>query len=314
MPPIQTLIASLLLVSFSWTAQAQQLYVKTYGNQTDPSVVFVHGGPRGNATLFEATTAQVLADAGFYVVVYDRRGEGRSIDTGAKFTFDEAIEDLNNLANQLSLRKFSIIGHSFGGIVSTLYTQAFPERVERLILVGALVDQQRTYDHILSSVAKQAEEKHDMATLEKIKEVKTLDKKSAVYRGKTYELASAYGYFRMPAPTEESEIVNNRYTKSEFFKDNIRNDQAPVTFYKNEKRVTMDTTPILNSLKKRGRKLYALYGKQDGIFSKAQLQDVQKLIGKHNFYLIDNCSHYPFVDQNITFVNIITKVMGNEKE
>ncbi|WP_233208077.1 hypothetical protein, partial [Siphonobacter sp. BAB-5405] len=28
MPPIQTLIASLLLVSFSWAAQAQQLYVK----------------------------------------------------------------------------------------------------------------------------------------------------------------------------------------------------------------------------------------------------------------------------------------------
>lgn len=311
MPTLLKLATSLLLVAFSWAAQAQQLYVQTYGNKKDPAVIFVHGGPRGNATLFEATTAQTLANAGFYVVVYDRRGEGRSKDPAATFTFAEAAKDLNDIANQLTLRKFNIIGHSFGGIVSTMYTQAFSERVERLILVGALVAQQRTYEHILTSIAKQASEKEDIPSLEKIQQVKALDKNSADYRGKTYELASAYGYFKMPNPTEEFEIVNRRYTQSEFFKNNIRNDQAPIRFYQNEKQVNVDTTPILSTLKNRGVKLYGLYGKQDGIFSEGQLQDLQRLIGPSQFHLLDNCSHYPFVDQNKAFLDHLTQMLKN---
>jgi proline iminopeptidase len=47
--------------------------------------------------VFEATTAQPLADKGFYVIVYDRRGEGRSLDSTATFTYREAITDLNEI-------------------------------------------------------------------------------------------------------------------------------------------------------------------------------------------------------------------------
>lgn len=37
--------------------QAQEIYSKAYGNPKDPAIPYIHGGPRGNATLFEGRTA-----------------------------------------------------------------------------------------------------------------------------------------------------------------------------------------------------------------------------------------------------------------
>ena len=126
----------LFITSLSFKAErsiAQEIYSKAYGHKGNPALIYVHGGPRGNSTLFEGTTAKKLADKGFYVIVYDRRGEGRSGDSTAKLTFDEAFLDLNNLMKQYGLLKVSLLGHSFGGIVSTLFARKYPEKIERLI-------------------------------------------------------------------------------------------------------------------------------------------------------------------------------------
>lgn len=310
---LYTYLFFLLFFVVNPPAYAQKIYSKAYGSKNNPAIIYVHGGPRGNATLFEGTTAQALADKGFYVIAYDRRGEGRSFDTTASFTFRESFHDLNNLLDEYQLEKVTIIGHSFGGIVATLYTESNPERVERLILLGALFTQQETYNHILTTVDKLATIKKDTATVHKIASIKRLDKNSADYRKQTYEIAAAYGYFRMPHPTDESKAVNKQYEESRFSKQNIRNDQAPVTFYKNESRVNIDTKPVLRNIKKAGVPLYAVYGRQDGIFAARQIQDIKKLVTPGRFYAIDNCSHYPFVDQQTEFLRIIETIMQEAK-
>ncbi len=300
------LFCFLLLVQSAFT---QTIYAKAYGKKSNPAIVYIHGGPRGNATLFEGTTAQTLADKGFYVIVYDRRGEGRSVDTSATFTFQESFNDLNNLLNTYGLKKVTILGHSFGGIVATLYTDMYPAKVERLILVGALFSQQETYNHILSTVSGLAAAKKDSVTSNKIKWIKSLNKNGADYRKQCYEVAAAYGYFQMPHPTNESKAVNLLYEQSEFFKQNIRNDLAPVRFYENEKRVNINTKPELRNIKKQHVGLFAVYGQQDNIFSAKQLQDMKKLVGSKHLHVIENCSHYPFVDQQEAFLRILEIIM-----
>lgn len=289
---------------------AQQIYSKAYGQKGNPALIYVHGGPRGNSTLFEGTTAAALAKKGYYVIVYDRRGEGRSADPNAKLTFEEAALDLNGLIKQYGLKKVSILGHSFGGLVSTLFTNANPEKVERLILIGALFSQQESYDHILNTSLKLAEQKKDTAILHKISTIKSFDKKSEQYRKQTYEVASHYGFFKMPRPTEESKRVNEQYENSSFSKSNIRNDKAPTLFYENESRVNIDTKSILKNLLNKKVKLSAIYGLQDGVFSNKQLSDLKMITGTSNFYTIDNCSHYPFVDQQEKFLNSVADIMN----
>lgn len=296
-----------IVISFAVNAQTNNtIYSKSYGQSENPAIIFIHGGPRGNSTLFEGTTAKKLAEKGFYVIVYDRRGEGRSIDTTAAFTYQEAIKDLNELYKSYNIKKANIIAHSFGGLVGTLYTEQNPEKVNSLILAGALFSQQETYDHILKTAKRIYQRKNDTLMISQVSKIEKLNKNSAEYRKQCFEIASQNNYFKMPFPTEEANEIRENYELSEFGKNNIRNDNAPILFYKNESKNNIDTKPILKNLKKQ-IKLFAVYGQQDSIFSEKQLSDMEKTVKKQNFKIIENCSHYLFVDQQQIFISTIVK-------
>ncbi|MDY0904485.1 alpha/beta hydrolase [Pedobacter sp. CFBP9032] len=302
------LVAFLFL--YSAEVSGQNLYTKAYGNLHDPAMIFIHGGPRGNATLFEATTAEKLAAMGFYVIVYDRRGEGRSNDLSARFTFDEAFSDLNLVMKQYHLTKVSLIGHSFGGIISTLFSNQYPEKVDHLILADALFAQQESYNYILSQVKETVALKQDEISIKDLANVNTMDTLSAAYRKLVYDLASRFGYFKMSAPTKESARISKEYLNSDFSKQNIRNDNAPLLFYRNESLVNIDTKPILRKLITKGVKIAAVYGEDDRIFSSKQLNDLKLIVGDHQYHLISNCSHYPFVDQQEQFLKILSSIIN----
>lgn len=72
----------------------------------------------------------------FRVVRYDRRGYGKSSDPEMKYSH---IEDLNRLFIQLNIDKAIIFGMSSGGRLAIDFTLTYPEKVEGLVLVGAVV-------------------------------------------------------------------------------------------------------------------------------------------------------------------------------
>ena len=293
------------LFLMSCFVNGQNLYIKTYGDKAKKAIIFIHGGPSGNSTLFECTTAQKLADKGFYVIIYDRRGEGRSIDSTATFTYNEAFQDLNQIYEKFHLKKASLLGHSFGGLVATLYTEKYPKKVSSLILAAALISQQKTYDHILESVKKTALEKGNSEELKKIITTENLNKNSAEYRKACFDLASENGYFEMPNPTETSKKLYSDYKASYFFKTNVRNKNAPILFYKNEKQKNIDNKLVLEKIKAKGISIYAIYGQDDRIFSADQISSTKNLVGENHFVFIKNCSHYLFVDQQEEFLSNI---------
>ncbi|MDQ6528977.1 alpha/beta fold hydrolase [Flavobacterium sp. LHD-85] len=290
-----------LFLTFSFLVNGQNLYIKTYGNEKNKPLIFIHGGPSGNATLFEGTTAQKLADLGFYVIAYDRRGEGRSADPNAKFTYEEAFQDLNSIYAKYHLKKAVILGHSFGGLVATLYTNKYPQNVSTLVLAGALFSQQETYDHILNTLKKKYS--NDSEQLKKISIVENLNKNSAEYRKGCFELAGENGFFKMPNPTAASKKLYADYEAGEFYKTNIRNKNAPLLFYQNEKQNNIDSRPVLKKIKSAGIPIYGIYGKDDGIFSSAQINSLKSITGEKHFAFLDNCSHYLFVDQQKAFLS-----------
>lgn len=299
------LLVTVLFLTISLFAKAQNIYIKTYGNEKNKTIIFIHGGPSGNATLFEGTTAQKLADQGFYVIAYDRRGEGRSADPDAKFTYEEAFQDLNSIYKKYHLKKAVLLGHSFGGLVATLYTNKYPQNVSALVLAGALFSQQETYDHILNSIKKI--HKGDSKTLNKIAYVEKLDKNSAGYRKHCFDLASDENYFKMPKPTKASKKLYADYEAGEFYKTNIRNKNAPLVFYQNEKQNNIDSKPFLKKIKAAGVPIYGIYGKEDGVFSLAQINSLKAITGEKHFAFLDNCSHYLFVDQQAAFLSNLKK-------
>lgn len=122
-------------------------------------LLFFYMADLDNCVNFEATTAQRLADKGFYVIVYDRRGEGRSADPKASFNFKETNDDINQLYQQYGIQQAMLIAHSFGGLVATMYASQFPEKVKSIVMVGAPVSLQETFRTIQKSVQRIYEEK-----------------------------------------------------------------------------------------------------------------------------------------------------------
>lgn len=287
------------------SAQGQSVYSKAFGNKRNAAIIFIHGGPGGNSVQFEATTAQKLADNDFYVIVYDRRGESRSMDEHAKLTYNEAFDDLNNIYKKYDLKRANLIGFSFGGLVTTLYSAKYPGKVSSVILVSALISQQESYNHILATVKKIYTEKGDLVKLKKLFYIESLNKNSAAYRKECFSLGSENGLFNVPEPDEEAKRIGQAYEKSTLFKGDIRNKKAPEIFYRNEKMKNIDIKPVLKDLKKKNVRIYALYGKQDGIFSAKQINDLKNITGESNFKYLDNCAHYLFVDQQKDFLSSI---------
>lgn len=93
------------------TADQTDLFVKDWGDGRP--VVLVHGWPL-NADSWEHQ-ALALAEAGFRVVAYDRRGFGRSGQSWSGYDYDTLSDDLNCVIDTMGLRDAAIIGFSMGG-------------------------------------------------------------------------------------------------------------------------------------------------------------------------------------------------------
>ena len=146
----KTLTVLVFIVS-TLVVNSQTIYSKAFGNPNDKPLLYLHGGPGYNSVGFESTTAQKLSENGFYVISYDRRGEGRSLDNNAKFTFNETFDDINLIYDKFNLTSATLIGHSFGGIIATLYAEKYPNKTKSIILVSAPLSMQETLSTILKS-------------------------------------------------------------------------------------------------------------------------------------------------------------------
>jgi proline iminopeptidase len=127
------------------------MYSKAFGNPNNKPRIYLHGGLGYNSVGFESTTAQKLSENGFYVISYDRRGEGRSLDKNGKFTFNETFDDINLIYAKFNLTSATLIEQSFDGVIATLYAEKNPNKIKSIILVSAPLLMQETLSTILKS-------------------------------------------------------------------------------------------------------------------------------------------------------------------
>ncbi|MCT4580287.1 MAG: alpha/beta hydrolase [Flavobacteriales bacterium] len=283
------------------------MYIKTFGNQTNPPILFLHGGPGYNAANFESTTAEKLAQKGFFVVLYDRRGEGRSVDTSAKFTFEQTVEDLNSIIETYSLKKVTLIGHSFGGVVGTKYLLKYPTKIKHLILVGAPISFQETFQSIIESSEKIFKQKKDASSLEYLKALQKMDPSSLQYSGYCFMFAMRNGFYSPTQATEQAVAINQLFKQdSILFPTAMKMTQPPVVgFWKNENYTMLDLSSELTQLINNGNMITGLYGSEDGLFSKKQLKRHSKILGTENLKILENCSHNVFIDQQEEFIEYL---------
>lgn len=114
-----------------------ELAAHLYGPEDGLPVIALHGWLDNSMTF--ARLAPRLH--GLRIVALDQAGHGHSAHRapGADYSIWDYAHDVLLVAEQLGWKRFNLLGHSMGAIVSTLLAGALPERVERLALIDGLI-------------------------------------------------------------------------------------------------------------------------------------------------------------------------------
>jgi proline iminopeptidase len=118
----------------SHTVGAARLFVETEGS--GPPLVLLPAGPGLDHRYFHPYLTSL---APYATVVYlDPRGCGLSArQPGADYSVEAMVADLEDVRRELGYETIDILGHGLGQAVGTLYADRHPQRVGRMIVIGA---------------------------------------------------------------------------------------------------------------------------------------------------------------------------------
>jgi pimeloyl-ACP methyl ester carboxylesterase len=126
---------------YSWFTRVDgvRIHYQEAGEESAPPIILIHGFISSN--LIWSHVLKPLADAGFRAIALDLPGYGYSDKPAdAHYTIDEQARAVIGLMDQLGIEKALIAGASYGGAVASIIALDYPERVNRLILVGAVTN------------------------------------------------------------------------------------------------------------------------------------------------------------------------------
>lgn len=114
------------------------LYYQSYGPKTGSAVVLIHGWPLSHRAW--EPQMQVLADAGYHVIAYDRRGFGQSSKPYEGYDYTTLAADLRGLILGLDLQDVTIVGFSMGGgEVVRYFTEYGADRISKAVLMSSII-------------------------------------------------------------------------------------------------------------------------------------------------------------------------------
>jgi non-heme chloroperoxidase len=117
------------------TTDGVEIFYKDWGS--GQPIVFSHGWPL-SADDWD-TQMMFFLDRGFRVVAADRRGHGRSTQTGGGHDMDHYADDLLAVVEHLDLKDAIHVGHSTGGGEVTRYIARHGEdRVAKAVLISSV--------------------------------------------------------------------------------------------------------------------------------------------------------------------------------
>lgn len=112
----------------------QRIVYQEAGTPGNPKVILLHG--LGGDMSNWAMTVPALA-AKYHVFVPDQVGFGKSDKPVMNYRVATLVEFLNVFCKKLGIEKASLVGNSLGGWTAAAFTIAYPEKVDKLVLVDA---------------------------------------------------------------------------------------------------------------------------------------------------------------------------------
>jgi len=144
------------------TSDSVKLYVRIAGE--GKPCLFVHGGPGSTSYYYEAMAGAPLIEQKLQIIYFDQRGSGRS-DSAANrnYTMKRMLLDMEELRQHLGIKKWAVMGHSFGGILLTNYAVQYPQSITAMFYIHCTVNMQASMNSHLEFGLKELDIKDQTA-------------------------------------------------------------------------------------------------------------------------------------------------------
>jgi len=267
----------------------QVIHLKVYGSGTP--VLIINGGPGMNSNGFQSL-ASIIGQSKM-AIIYDQRGTGQSNLTNIDertIDIDSMVNDIEIIRNHLKIKKWIVLGHSFGGMLSSYYASKFPNRIKGLILSSSGGINMKLFSILNISSRLSNTERDSLNYWNKKIALGDTSYFARLQRGKF--LAPAYLFDRSNVP-----VVAHRLTQG--------NSVINQLVYQSMRKIDFDCT---EELKKFKAPVLIIQGKQD-IIPKSIGDFANNVFQNSTFIILEKCGHYGWLDNSELYFKSINRFL-----
>jgi len=274
------------LIGYSQTVQTGyvsvedvRLFYRIIG-EGEPLLV-LNGGPGFPSTHFVPMAKKLSAD-GKKVILFDQRGTGESVldtKTAATINVKKMVADIEALRQHLGIERWTVMGHSWGGMYAMCYAAQHADVIQGLILSAsggvdleflAFID--ANIRNKITPDERAAYDRYSPSSNELNARTKRVT-----------AMAPAYVYFRENVPT----VVKALTETSTYEPDMAR------LVWQDLQRMEYDLRDELADFEK---PTLILQGRQD-ILGESTAYEIHAALPNSEMILLNECSHYLWLDQ-----------------
>ena len=239
-----------------------------------PTVILLHG--LGGSTQVWQFNVAALAEK-YHVVVPDQIGFGKSDKPLVNYRIRTYVDFLDQFCKQLKIERATLVGNSMGGWIAAAFTAAFPDRVDKLVLVDAAgykppkdLDTRTFYG--LNPTTREGMK----VLLAKVYFNKAFQSDAVIDQAITARLAAGDGY-------TINSIIESIARGDDFLDDTAKTIKRPTLI---------------------------IWGRQDGLVPLSEAERFNKEIAGSKLVVFDQCGHVPNVEKAGEFNAAVLKFLG----
>jgi proline iminopeptidase len=272
-------------------ANGGKLHYEIFG-KGEP-ILIINGGPGMNSIGF-APLAMELGKK-YQAIIYDQRGTGKSTleeINGSTVSIDLMVKDIEALRMHLKIDKWTLLGHSFGGILGYFYASQYPERVKAMIQSssGGMDLALLTSINIQNKLT---EIEWDSLQYYRYK-INEGDTSYATLLKRGEFMAPAYLYNREYIP-----LLAKRMTQG--------NMQINALVWSDLRRINYDAKGSMQSFE---QAVLILHGKND-LLETSVAETAHRVLPNSQLELMDRCAHYGWLDRPDVYFKLIHDFMDS---
>lgn len=239
-----------------------------------PTVILLHG--LGGSTQVWQLNVAALAEK-YHVVVPDQIGFGKSDKPLVNYRIRTYVDFLDQFCKQLKIERPSLVGNSMGGWIAATFAAAFPDRVDKLVLVDAAgykppkdLDTRTFYG--LNPTTREGMK----VLVAKVFYNKLFLTDAAIDQSIAARLAAGDGY-------TINSITESIIRGEDFLDDAVKTIKRPTLL---------------------------IWGRQDGLVPLAEGEHFNKDIAGSKLLVVDQCGHMPQIEKPAEFNAAVLKFLG----